>query len=110
MTTFERYFIADKATHVEKRNAYYTLRDTEVSAKTILEEFGLDPNRGIIINGHVPVKSPGRAPDQGQWPPDGHRRRFLARLPEADRDRRLHPDLQLTACCCNTTSRDKIFI
>ena len=56
MTTFERYFIADKNTHTEKRNAYYTLRDTEESAKSILKEFGLDPDNGIIINGHVPVK------------------------------------------------------
>ena len=56
MTTFERYFIADKSTHFEKRNAYYTLRDTEESAKKILKEFGLNPETGIIINGHVPVK------------------------------------------------------
>ena len=33
MATFERYFLADKATHTEKRNAYYTLRDTEQSAR-----------------------------------------------------------------------------
>lgn len=56
MATFERYFIADKATHAEKRNAYYTLRDTEESARKILQEFGLDPDTGRIINGHVPVK------------------------------------------------------
>lgn len=56
MTTFERYFIADKATHAEKRNAYYTLRDTEDAARKILKEFGLDPDTGRIVNGHVPVK------------------------------------------------------
>ena len=56
MTTFERYFIADKATHAEKRNAYYTLRDSEDAARKILKEFGLDPDNGRIINGHVPVK------------------------------------------------------
>jgi len=56
MTTFERYFIADKATHAEKRNAYYTLRDTEDAARKILKEFDLDPDTGRIINGHVPVK------------------------------------------------------
>ena len=56
MTTFERYFIADKATHAEKRNAYYALRDTEDAARKILKEFGLDPDTGRIINGHVPVK------------------------------------------------------
>ncbi len=56
MATFERYFLADKATHKEKRNPYYTLRDTEESAKKILREFGLNPDTGFIINGHVPVK------------------------------------------------------
>lgn len=56
MTTFERYFIADKATHAEKRNAYYALRDTEDAARKILKEFGLDPDSGRIVNGHVPVK------------------------------------------------------
>ena len=56
MATFERYFIADKATHTEKRNAYYDLRDREDIARKILEEFDLDPDTGHIINGHVPVK------------------------------------------------------
>ena len=27
MTTFERYFIEDKATHEEVKNAYYKLRE-----------------------------------------------------------------------------------
>ena len=35
---------------------YYTLRDSEETARNILREFGLDPETGIIINGHVPVK------------------------------------------------------
>ncbi len=56
MATFERYFIADKSTHVEQRNAYYALRDREDTARRILQEFGLDPETGHIINGHVPVK------------------------------------------------------
>lgn len=56
MATFERYFLADKATHKERRNAYYTLRDTEACAIRILEEFGLDGKTGRIVNGHVPVK------------------------------------------------------
>ena len=56
MATFERYFIADKATHAEKRNPYYSLRDEEKTARKILKEFGLDPDTGHIINGHVPVK------------------------------------------------------
>jgi fructose-1,6-bisphosphatase III len=56
MATFERYFIGDKATHVEKRNAYYNFRDREETARKILVEFGLNPDTGHIINGHVPVK------------------------------------------------------
>ena len=56
MATFERYFIADKATHAEKRNPYYDLRDDEATARKILIEFGVDPDEGRIVNGHVPVK------------------------------------------------------
>ncbi len=56
MATFERYFIADKSTHAEKRDPYYDLREQEVIARRILEEFVLDPDKGHIINGHVPVK------------------------------------------------------
>ncbi len=56
MTTFERYFLAEKATHAEKRNPYYTLRDNEETARKILAEFGLNPDTGCIVNGHVPVK------------------------------------------------------
>lgn len=56
MATFERYFIADKTTHQEKKNPYYALRDDEKTAVTILKEFGLDPNTAHIVNGHVPVQ------------------------------------------------------
>jgi fructose-1,6-bisphosphatase-3 len=56
MATFERYFIGDTTTHVEPRNAYYSLRDREDIARTILEGFGLSPETSHIINGHVPVK------------------------------------------------------
>ena len=56
MATFERYFIDDKTTHQETKNAYYTFRDREDSACKILKEFGLAPDRAHIINGHVPVK------------------------------------------------------
>ena len=55
MTTFERYFIADKETHKEKKNAYYHLWEKEEVVNRMLEEFGLDPDEGHIINGHVPV-------------------------------------------------------
>ena len=56
MTTLERYFIADKATHKEKKNTYYALLDDEETITRILREFGLDERFSHIINGHVPVE------------------------------------------------------
>ncbi|EAD7019180.1 fructose-1,6-bisphosphatase [Listeria monocytogenes] len=56
MTTFERYFVAEKETHTEEKNPYYKLRNNELICKQILEEFGLDGECGHIINGHTPVK------------------------------------------------------
>jgi fructose-1,6-bisphosphatase-3 len=57
MATFERYFIADKATHKEQKGAYYRLINEEPVCDMILQEFGLDPASSRIINGHVPVKT-----------------------------------------------------
>lgn len=55
MTTFERYFIADKRFHKEGKNPYFDLRgDSEFVAK-VAEELSGNPD-SIIINGHVPVK------------------------------------------------------
>lgn len=56
MTTFERYFIADKSTHIEQKSNYFDLEDDEKVCNIIFEEFGLDPKISHIINGHVPVK------------------------------------------------------
>jgi len=56
MTTFERYFIEDKATHKENTVPYYKLIEKEETANKILENFGLNPKVGKILNGHVPVK------------------------------------------------------
>lgn len=56
MTTFERYFIEDKATHHEVKNAYYQLRDDAAVCDRILTEFGLSTKDGHIVNGHTPVK------------------------------------------------------
>lgn len=56
MTTFERYFIEDKETHVEKKNAYYRLYDNEEIIDKILMEFGLDASKSHVVNGHVPVE------------------------------------------------------
>lgn len=57
MTTFERYFVHDKELEKEKKGAYYTLADQAETCKMILREFGLDPEEGRIINGHIPVKT-----------------------------------------------------
>ncbi|SHI86065.1 fructose-1,6-bisphosphatase-3 [Dethiosulfatibacter aminovorans DSM 17477] len=57
MATFERYFIDEKETHKEEQNAYYLFRDDVEKCNMILEEFGLNAERGRIINGHVPVKT-----------------------------------------------------
>lgn len=56
MTTFERYFIEDKALHKEVKNPYYSLRKEEWFADELLKEFDLNPDEGHIINGHTPVK------------------------------------------------------
>lgn len=56
MATFERYFLAEKETHIEEKNAYYRLIEDEQVVDEILKEFGLDPQHAHIVNGHVPVK------------------------------------------------------
>ncbi len=57
MATFERYFLADKETHRERKNPYYELLENEKVVDGILKEFGLTGESSHIINGHVPVKS-----------------------------------------------------
>lgn len=56
MATFERYFLADKVMHLEKKNPYYFLIENEAAMDGILKEFGLSPEGAHIVNGHVPVK------------------------------------------------------
>ncbi len=56
MSTFERYFVRDEETHKEFQNPYYSFRDDESVLCAILSEFGIDPDAGCIINGHVPVR------------------------------------------------------
>lgn len=57
MATFERYFIADKTTHTEPKNPYYTWYDNDQTVDMILKEFGLSCEESRIINGHIPVES-----------------------------------------------------
>ena len=55
MATFERYFIAEKETHKEKKGNYFTLRDNEAVVDSILDAFDVKGENKHIINGHVPV-------------------------------------------------------
>ncbi len=72
MTTFERYFLADKSTHEEKKGAYFSLADDEKVCEQILTEFGLDPKSGRIVNGHVPVRT-----IKGETPMRANGKRFV---------------------------------
>ena len=66
MTTFERLFIADKKAHKEPVRPYYRLIKEKAPCEKILIEFGLDPKRSKILNGHVPVKiKDGESPIKG---------------------------------------------
>lgn len=56
MATFERYFIAEKEAHAERKNSYYELLEKEDTVERILLEFGLDSHDAHIVNGHVPVE------------------------------------------------------
>lgn len=57
MTTFERYFIEDKATHAEEKGNYFKFQNQRETCEMILKEFGLEGRDTHIINGHVPVKA-----------------------------------------------------
>lgn len=66
MTTFERLFIDDKASHKETARPYYRFINERGPCEKILREFGLDPKRAKILNGHVPVKiKDGESPIKG---------------------------------------------
>ena len=62
---FERTLLGDDAAELKRENyaPYYELsRDPAVCGR-ILAEFGLDPRRGHIVNGHVPViRAEGQTP------------------------------------------------
>ncbi len=56
IATLERDFIADKRSHEETKDPYFGLIHDEGFCDRILREFNVDPKRGLIVNGHVPVK------------------------------------------------------
>jgi fructose-1,6-bisphosphatase-3 len=57
MTTFERYFTDDEELFKERKGAYYVLANKAETCDYILREFGLDPAKSRIINGHIPVRT-----------------------------------------------------
>lgn len=57
MTTFERYFIDAPELYQETKGHYYTLANNRETCCYILQEFGLDPEKSRIINGHIPVRT-----------------------------------------------------
>lgn len=56
ITTLERDFVADKKPHHETKDPYFALIHEAWFCEKVLAEFGVDPQNGLIVNGHVPVK------------------------------------------------------
>lgn len=56
MALFERYYLEEKSLHREKYNDYYVFSERMEVCESILHMFGIDKDKGHIINGHVPVK------------------------------------------------------
>ena len=56
IATLERDFIADKTAHNETKGPYFALIHEKWFCQRVMEEFNVDPRRGLIVNGHVPVK------------------------------------------------------
>jgi fructose-1,6-bisphosphatase-3 len=56
MATFERDFITEKKPHHEQKDPYFDLIHEVGFCDKVLDEFGVDPKEGLIVNGHVPVK------------------------------------------------------
>lgn len=56
MAFFERYYLDDKNLHIEHYNSYYQFSKKKDICCKILKMFGINEEKGHIINGHVPVK------------------------------------------------------
>ncbi len=56
IATFERDFVEDKKPHHETKDPYFALIHEPWFCDKVMREFGVDPDRGLIVNGHVPVK------------------------------------------------------
>ena len=55
MSTFEQYFVEDKAAHVEHKNPYFQLTHDAEFCRRVAAEFGVGAD-GLLVNGHVPVR------------------------------------------------------
>ncbi len=55
MRTFERYFIKDKEAHKETMDPYFALREDKEVLDDVFKAFDIDPEKGKIINGHIPL-------------------------------------------------------
>jgi fructose-1,6-bisphosphatase III len=55
MATFEQYFVADKSTHRETKNSYFSLIHDAEFCRRVARDFGAGDD-ALIVNGHVPVK------------------------------------------------------
>lgn len=56
IATLEIDFVVEHEAHVETKNPYFQLIHEVPFCDRVLEEFGVNPRRGLIVNGHVPVK------------------------------------------------------
>jgi fructose-1,6-bisphosphatase-3 len=56
IATLERDLISDKRPHHETKNPYFRLIHEPWFCDKILAEFGVEPDQGLIVNGHVPVE------------------------------------------------------
>jgi fructose-1,6-bisphosphatase-3 len=63
MATFESHFVADPHATKETKDPYFTLIHDAAFCSRICRELGVDEARGLIVNGHVPVKI-----EQGESP------------------------------------------
>lgn len=81
-------------------NPYYQLSEKEDCCRKILKEFGLSPEEGHIINGHVPVKlKDGETPVKAGgklFVIDG---RTVQSISEQNRNCRIYLDLQFPPSC-----------
>jgi fructose-1,6-bisphosphatase-3 len=63
ISTLERDLISDKRPHQETKNPYFRLIHEPWFCDKILAEFDIEPDQGLIVNGHVPVEV-----DKGESP------------------------------------------